>query len=216
MKIIFEPQTEVILTAWVMATRTRDFSHEFSGLADVVRSNGNFLVSAPHVMDVGSVGYTEFDPDKIIQLPASETGSRRCWFHKHPITGWSGTDMFTMTHTPCGGIPEIMQWALAIVHTPMGWIGKLSFFVPKLVQFDVPVEHRTPSNEIVKLARVYKKENNLDSLTRIMYADFEKRMYEQRHREMASYFDEDEEELDGWDDPEYDLPSSRQMELSRE
>jgi hypothetical protein len=33
---------------------------------------------------------------------------------------------------------------------------------------------------------------------------------------MASYFDEDEEELDGWDDPEYDLPSSRQMELSRE
>jgi hypothetical protein len=168
MKIILENETAIILRAWTKATE-----NEFSGVADVVRKDGDLLVSNAHILDLGSYGYTDFTPAMQLALPASQ--NRRCWFHRHPITCWSGTDIHTMTVTPMGTLPELINWAVAIVWTPAGWLGRLDMFIGPHRHFDLEVVEAWPQETIEAYADSYCKTSRLVKRAKVLHQDFIKR-----------------------------------------
>jgi hypothetical protein len=165
MKIYLEHGTEIALRAWSVVTNL-----EFSGLADVLRKDGDLFVFNHHVLDVGTFGFTDFTPEMMLTLPRSE--NRRCWLHRHPITCWSGTDVHTMTRTPCGGLPELIQWAVSIVWTPKGWLGRLDTFVPQPRHFDLEVVSQFDQQDLYARAVVFARENNLSEEADRLHAVF--------------------------------------------
>jgi hypothetical protein len=167
--IILERDTQILLTAWSIASA----GHEFSGLADVRRDNEDLVVSNAHVGDVGSWGMTDLMPDWIRSLPTSE--NRRVWFHRHPIYGWSGTDLAAINMNPCGAIPEILKWGVSIVLTPRGWIGRVDFYGERRSSHDLPVVPNYANEEIWKLAKKFQKDNNLDAIAETMYQAYVRR-----------------------------------------
>jgi hypothetical protein len=140
----------VKLTAWAIATKGR----EFSGLGLIEREGEILHVVDVDLLGVGSSTFTEFSPERSRQLPPDPR--RKLWLHKHPVGdgnpgphNWSGTDERTATQEPLGGIPQLVQWSVAIVLTPGGWVGRVDIHIPTLQTFHCPVEPRLPTPEII-------------------------------------------------------------------
>ena len=154
MTIFLDPEAELKLTAWWVASNQM----EYSGLGDVVRVGKDFQVANVNLLDVGSWGFTIFPAAKIMELPRSQ--NRRLWFHRHPVgdglpgpQNWSGTDNHTAEREPCGTLPELIQWSVSIVRTPrLGWTGRLDIYVPKLITYYLPVEPHLPTAKTLKAA----------------------------------------------------------------
>ena len=144
------PEVEIDLTSWAIATGSK----ECSGLGMIER-NGNILtVTEVDLLGVGSFGYTEFPPERRPDKPY------KLWWHKHPIgsgipgpDNWSATDVHTATQEPLGAPPQLVQWSVAIVLTPKGWVGRVDFHVPALRTFHCAVEPNRPSPEVQAAAR---------------------------------------------------------------
>jgi hypothetical protein len=49
--------------------------------------------------------------------------------------------------------PKLVQWSVAIVRTPGGWVGRVDLHVPKARTFHCAVEPRLPSNEVLEEAK---------------------------------------------------------------
>ena len=122
---------ELKLTAWAIATGGYPGGQEFSGLGLIEKEGTDiFHVVDVDLLGVGSVGFTEFAPERALKLP--DDPRRKLWLHRHPIHGWSGTDEHTCTQEPLGGPPQLVRWSVAIVLTPGGWIGRIDIHVVTL------------------------------------------------------------------------------------
>jgi hypothetical protein len=62
------------------------------------------------------------------------------------LNNWSGTDHYTATRTPFGGIPELVQ-STSMVYTPTGCTGRVDVYLPKLQTFYIPVYPTVPTSE---------------------------------------------------------------------
>ena len=124
---------------------------EYSGFGWIQKIGDKMLVYDFELLHVGSEGFTDIKPEKFIALiDRPDNQNMRLWLHKHPcgngIPGshnWSGVDHRTCTETPLGGIPEMMKWSAAIVHTPRGWVGRIENHLKKKT-FHVPVVEYAP------------------------------------------------------------------------
>ena len=128
---------------------------EFSGLGFVKQEKGGLCIYDAVVMHIGSEGYTEIDPQKILPLLDREDAANiKCWFHRHPIGNgvpgadqWSGLDEMTIQTAPLGGIPELVKWSVSIVRTPGGWVGRVDNHIQRTT-VHVPVYPVLPDNFI--------------------------------------------------------------------
>jgi hypothetical protein len=151
--ITLSPQAELKLTAYAIATGGYPGGLEFSGLGLIEKQGSVFNVIDVDLFGVGSGGYTEFSPER----PSKMLEDPRCklWYHRHPVMGWSGRDEQTATREPLGGPPELVQWSVAIVLTPNGWIGRVDIHVPKSKTFHCPVEPKFASPEVLEQANLW-------------------------------------------------------------
>lgn len=137
---------------------------EFSGLGFIKEEKGGLCIYDIKILHVGSEGYTEIDPKKILPLTEREDRQNmRVWFHRHPIGdgipgahNWSGLDETTIQQTPLGGIPEIIGWSVSIVRTPLGWVGRLDDHT-KRTTVHVPVYPLLPHNYIDEIHEMLPK-----------------------------------------------------------
>jgi hypothetical protein len=160
MKIILNPDVAMNLENLVHVVGHQ----EFSGVGFVNVVNGDVVVYDIEVLDVGSAGYTEIDAGDIMKLNRPDIGNIRLWFHRHPLEGWSGTDVTTITQTPLGGIPEIIKWSASIVRTPTHWIGRMDNHLKKTMQVVEVVPNISPSltlNARALLGDYYRREEEL-------------------------------------------------------
>lgn len=136
MALILTPEAERALAFWVNTFPER----EFSGFG-WVRINGKDLeIYDVILLDIGSYAYTEIKPEAFNFIPTRpDRLNMRVWFHKHPITGWSSLDNYTIRNEPLGQDPLNVKWSVSIVHTPRGWIGRLDTYGPggKTVDLEV-------------------------------------------------------------------------------
>lgn len=154
-KIVLSPQVALNLESLVSATKKQ----EFSGLGFCKMIDGDIHVYDIVLLDVGSRGYTEISVQKLLEIERPDKSNIRLWFHRHPIEGWSMTDIDTIVTAPLGGIPEIVRWSASIVRTPTHWIGRIDNHVRKTFQ-DVEV---TPN---VSQMLIVQAENLLDEYFR--------------------------------------------------
>jgi hypothetical protein len=142
-KIVLAPNVAINLEALTNQVQ----GNEFSGFGFCNREKDALVVYDFVLMNVGSYGYTEIDPKKILELGKREDAcNARVWVHRHPIGNgipgpwnWSGTDEQSIRETPLGGIPELVQWSASIVRTPAGWVGRIDNHFKKTT-VHVPVE----------------------------------------------------------------------------
>ena len=190
-------RSQVLLTAWALATGGR----EFSGLGEIEKEGNVINVVDVHLLGVGSNTFTEFSPERQNQLPADKR--RKLWFHRHPVGdgkygphNWSGRDEQTATREPLGTDPKLVQWSVAIVLTPGGWVGRVDVHVPKSVTFHCPVEPNIVPQEIVDEAQTLLTPE-LGEYVRQLLAEYEARLPKYRHNGPYSqtefYFDEGRE-----------------------
>lgn len=153
--IILDRQAELKLTAWAIVTGNL----EFSGLGLIERKGADrFHVVDVFLLGVGSEIYTEFNHGR--QRALGNDPRLKLWFHRHPIGSgnpgdpgnWSGTDESTATREPMGVDPRLVQWSVAIVRTPGGWVGRIDLHVPTTRTFHCAVEPRFPTPETVEEA----------------------------------------------------------------
>ena len=135
MQIEFSPEVALQLeTATVQAQ-----GMEFSGFGFVEIRDRTFYVYEIVILDVGSSVYTQIDPEKYIHLlDRADAKQMKVWFHRHPVGNgipgphnWSGTDERTCRFEPLGtpfGMQDSVKWALAVVRTPYGWVGRYDTF----------------------------------------------------------------------------------------
>lgn len=131
MKIILDPHIALLLE-----TARGQVNCEFSGLGFVKYQKPDFYVYDASILHVGSEGYTEIKTANILGLlNRPDAQAMKLWFHAHPVGdgipgphNWSSTDHNTCRETPLGGIPELVKWAIAIVRTPRGWVGRFDSF----------------------------------------------------------------------------------------
>lgn len=129
MKIVLEP----IVQAKLALMDKHSNKMEFSGYGYVEMKGNEMIVYDIVLMDIGTYGWTQFEPSKILKLLDREDASKmKLWFHRHPLGNgvpgshnWSGTDDNTCKFEPLGGIPELIKWCAAIVKTPHGWVGRI-------------------------------------------------------------------------------------------
>lgn len=112
-------------------------SREFSGYGFIERKGDDFYVYDIELLDVGNEGWTEFDSRTILEVMNREDHAHmKLWFHRHPLGdgtpgphNWSATDNNTCTNEPLGcPDPDHVKWALAMVLTPGGWVGRVDRF----------------------------------------------------------------------------------------
>lgn len=131
---------------------------EFSGLGFVKKEKGGLCIYDAVVLHVGSEGYTEIDPQKIMPLLDREDARNiKCWFHRHPLGNgvpgadqWSGLDEQTIQESPLGGIPKLVGWSVSIVRTPLGWVGRVDNHKERTT-VHVPVYPSLPDNFIEEI-----------------------------------------------------------------
>ena len=137
MKILIDPVPFIQLYAIEAVAQDREFSGY--GFVEVVKvgDEKNFRIYDIELLDIGSPGYTEFDSKAILEvLKRKDASHMKCWFHRHPLGNgkpgehnWSQTDENTCVNQPLGcPDPMKVKWALAIVLTPKGWVGRLDQF----------------------------------------------------------------------------------------
>lgn len=185
---------ELHLTAWNIATSGK----EFSGLGIICKEGDVFHVEDVFLLGVGSEVYTEFSPERQRDLPKE---GLKLWFHRHPMGSgepgphnWSGTDEHTATREPLGAPPELVQWSVAIVRTPGGWVGRVDLHVPKSRTFHCAVEPRFPSKETVEEARQLLTPELNDYIQQLLqeYYALREARFPDRFRIYSEY------ETDGW------------------
>lgn len=126
--ITFDKDVMLMLQEAALATR-----NEFSGFGFVNRVEGGFFIYDAVILNVGTYGYTQINPEELMPLlDRSDAGKLKCWLHRHPcgngIPGpqnWSGRDEKTIQEEPMGGIPDLVKWSLSVVLTPDGWVGRV-------------------------------------------------------------------------------------------
>lgn len=137
MKILISP--EIFLRLCVIEDIAGDREFSGYGFVNVENRNGQkaFTVYDIELLDIGSPGFTEFGSADILKVLKREDASRmKLWFHRHPLgTGvpgphnWSETDNSTCMNEPLGcPDPDRVGWALAMVLTPKGWVGRVDQF----------------------------------------------------------------------------------------
>ena len=137
MKILMSPDVYLRLAIIEGIAGKREFSGY--GFIDVEEREGEktFLIYDIELLDIGTAGFTEFDSKDILKVLEREDASRmKLWFHRHPLGdghpgphNWSGTDEDTCINEPLGcPDPMKVKWALAMVLTPNGWVGRLDQF----------------------------------------------------------------------------------------
>lgn len=125
------------IAAELEAVRTAVHPHEFSGFGIVepgLDSNGktSFVIKKWFLLDVGSSVLTTISIQDQLRLKEyPDIKFMRCWIHAHPVGDgvpgphcWSGTDDNAIENSPMGTVPELMDWMIAIVRTPGGWVGR--------------------------------------------------------------------------------------------
>lgn len=137
MKILIDPVPFIQLHVVEAVAQSREFSGY--GFVEVEEHDGekHFRIYDIELLDIGSAGYTEFDSKAILEvLEREDANHMKVWFHKHPLGNgkpgphnWSQTDENTCVNEPLGcPDPMKVKWALAIVLTPKGWVGRLDQF----------------------------------------------------------------------------------------
>src|SRR5450759_5274306 len=107
MKIRFTPEIAVQLETCAVQAH----GMEFSGFGFVNRIAGEFVIYRFFPLHVGSAGYTQIDPRKILPiLNEPDAVNLKAWVHLHPVGNgvpgphnWSGTDNATIKDEPLGG-----------------------------------------------------------------------------------------------------------------
>ncbi len=137
MKIVIDAPIMMRLLAYTAATQL-----EWSGLGFCERKDGNIVVYDFVLMDVGSPGYTEIAPERLLPLlDRPDRDKLKVWIHRHPIGNgipgqwnWSGTDERTCKHEPLGSTPQAVNWSVSIVFTPLGPVGRIDNYVKNITQ----------------------------------------------------------------------------------
>lgn len=125
MKLKFSLAVYQKIMAYAAATQL-----EFSGLGFIDRADGDLFVYDFVILNVGSEGYTEIDPKRILPLlDREDRANMKLWLHRHPITGWSSRDLQTILKEPLGSTPEQVQWSVSAVLTPAGWIARIDNYI---------------------------------------------------------------------------------------
>ena len=129
MKIVLAPEVAINLESLVSQVGRQ----EFSGIGFVNVIDGDLHVYDCVLLNVGSAGYSEIPSDRLIQaiMNRPDQDKARLWFHRHPVEGWSATDLNTILTAPLGGIPELVRWSASIVRTPTRWIGRVDNHINK-------------------------------------------------------------------------------------
>lgn len=143
MNIQISENALIKLTAWAIATN----GLEFSGFG-IVERDKNIRVVDVDLLNVGSYGFTKIPPHRQLSLPYNP--NRKVWFHRHPISGWSGIDSNTAEREPFGVDPKLVKWSTSIVLTPNGWIGRVDIYEPSLKTYHLEVFPKFPSPEIIE------------------------------------------------------------------
>ena len=137
MNIFISP--EIFLRLCVIEDIAGDREFSGYGFVNVENRDGDkaFTVYDIELLDIGSPGFTEFSSAKILKILDREDANRmKLWFHRHPFGNgvpgphnWSETDNSTCTNEPLGcPDPDKVGWALAMVLTPKGWVGRIDQF----------------------------------------------------------------------------------------
>lgn len=123
MKIVLCPEVSLNLEAIVQQVGKQEFSGV--GFCEII--NGDIYCYEILLLDVGSAGYSEISAERLAEAlkDRPDKNKVRLWFHRHPVEGWSATDLDTIMNSPLGGIPEIVRWSASIVRTPRRWIGRV-------------------------------------------------------------------------------------------
>lgn len=129
MKIILSPEVGINLEAIIGQVGEQ----EFSGIGFCKIIDGDIYCYEILLLDVGTKGYTEISSELLMEALENrhDKNNARLWFHRHPIEGWSTTDLNTIMTAPMGGIPEIVKWSASIVRTPSTWIGRVDNHLAK-------------------------------------------------------------------------------------
>jgi hypothetical protein len=128
-----DPIIDISPVVLQLETAAAQTSLEYSGFGFVEPCEGGFRIYDAVILDVGTTGTTEIPARKILPLiERQDAKNMKLWFHKHPLGNgipgphnWSGVDYASRTKTPLGSTPELVQWSLAMVRTPKGWVGAL-------------------------------------------------------------------------------------------
>jgi len=128
-KIILSPEVSINLEALIGQLGEQEFSGV--GFCEII--DGDFYCYEILLLDVGTKGYTEISSELLMETLENrqDKNNARLWFHRHPIEGWSTTDLNTIMTGPLGGIPEIVKWSVSIVRTPSKWIGRVDNHLAK-------------------------------------------------------------------------------------
>ncbi|MGD0002834.1 MAG: hypothetical protein ABSE06_01250 [Anaerolineaceae bacterium] len=126
--IILNEDVAIKLLGYTTATHL-----EFSGFGFCNVIGEDIIVYDFVLLHVGSPGYTEIPPQKVLALlDRPDAKNMKVWLHRHPVGNgipgphnWSGTDEHTCTKEPLGGVPEMVKWSVAVVITPRGWVGRI-------------------------------------------------------------------------------------------
>jgi hypothetical protein len=153
-KIILTPDVFLRLAIIEELTEGREFSGY--GFIEIEENDGvpDFRVYDIELLDVGTQGFTEFGSSAILQVMKREDANNmKLWFHKHPLGNgkpgahnWSKIDNDTCTNQPLGcPDPDRVRWALAMVLTPGGWVGRVDRFAGRKcrsqhIQVDVELD----------------------------------------------------------------------------
>jgi len=145
-QIIFHPDAWLLINEWTSRTDL-----EISGFGWVERKPYGLYVYDITLLDMFSHGFTEIDPSLALEVNRDRTDQQnmKLWWHRHPITGWSGTDLNTIKNTPVGNpFPETLGYSGSVVLTPKGWQGRIDFYRGKMagkhVDCEVLSEQVTP------------------------------------------------------------------------
>jgi len=138
-------------------------NHEFSGFGFVERVDGDILVYDFVLLNVGSAGYTQTNPETILPLlDRPDAKNMKLWLHKHPVgpgipgpANWSMTDHETCVNTPMGGLPELIDWSCAVVMTPRGMVGRVDFHRKKKTVHCEVEQDRGLIKEVQDLTKKY-------------------------------------------------------------
>lgn len=137
MKVIVKPEIMARLLSYALAT-----PNEFSGFGFCERQGSDIFVYDFVLLNVGSFGYTEIDPRRM--LPILERPDRlkmKVWLHRHPMGNgipgqhnWSSRDELTIQREPLGSTPEAVNWSVSLVLTPSGFVGRIDNYVKHITE----------------------------------------------------------------------------------
>ena len=160
MKIQFTHK--IALTLETICNDTHDL--EFSGLGFVKTdiAHNKFVVYDFALLSIGSEVFTQIDPRNILPLmDRSDVANLKAWIHRHPVGNgrpgshnWSNTDNTTIRETPLGSPPQFVRWALAVVRTPGGWVGRVDRYLPKQETVHLKVYPQLSVSEHQKITKM--------------------------------------------------------------